>query len=413
MRESHDEWTGGAPTLQEESRAARGRLGELFISVVIVTVLFGVGLNIITAVLIARLNGESDLLIAGGCFALGLLLLLLFIPRISTTVSEFHEELEIAVPLLITSNDVEVGVVNGYETVTELAHAALARRPAEERVTLAAALNRSVEDKSARATVARFAVEMAQLIFTTQLLRESRLLLGQTAPFRRARAIARAQDGVDQVDLIALMQPEGVSATSLNPYLTPTTPGVPHKGPLPRGMRLRLAPLDPPSGKRRRERNIFAEAPLLAVAGGADSWLGVTAYWEFSEYALPRADQPRIGFMARCFLRNLNDTALRAAALAEEQAAIQAIAPGHSQDDLRAHTAACAKLYDRATRVRILRVFVRMDGSFRVRLLSNERRQRGRYIWGAALSRRLTSIDIAAFISALRDQGQRVPSRDN
>jgi hypothetical protein len=53
-----------------------------------------------------------------------------------------------------------------------------------------------------------------------------------------------------------------------------------------------------------------------------------------------------------------------------------------------------------------------MDGSFRVRLLANERRQRGRYIWGAAVSRRLTSIDIAAFISALRDRGQAVPSRD-
>ena len=410
MRESQDEWTGGAPTLQEESRAARGRLGELFISVVVVTVLFGAGLNILTAALIARFNGGSDLLIGGGCILLGLLLLLIFVPRISTTVSEFHEELEIALPMLVTSNDVTVGIVNGYETVTELAHGALARRPAEDRAALASALNASVEDKAARAIVARFAIEMTQLIFTTQLLRESRRLLGQTAPFRRARAIARAQDGVEQVDLIALMQPEGAAAPP-NPYLTPATPGVPRKGPLPRGMRLRLTPLEPPKGKR-RQRNIFAEAPLLAVTGGADSWLGVTAYWEFSDYALPRADQPRIGFMARCFLRNLSDAAISSAALAEEQAAIQAVAPGHSQADLRAHTDACAKLYGRATRPRILRIFVRMDGSFRVRLLANERRQRGRYVWGAALSRRLTSIDIAAFISALRDEGQRVPSRD-
>lgn len=411
MSDTNGEWTGGAPTLQEESRAARGRLGELFVSVVIVTVLFGAGLNILTSVLIAHFNGQSDLLIGGGCIALGLLLLALFIPRISTTVSEFHEELEIALPLLITAQEVEVGIVSGYETVTELAHAALARRPTVERAALANALNQSVEDRGSRAIVARFAVEMAQLIFTTQLLYESRLLLGQTAPFRRARAVARAQDGVDQVDLIALMQPTGANSAPLNPYLTPTTPGVPHKGPLPRGMRLRLASLEPPSGKR-RERNIFAEAPLLTVTGGGDSWLGVTAYWEFSDYALPRADQPRRGFMARCFLRNLNDAVIRAAALAEEQAAIQALDPAHSQDDLRAHTRACAKLFDRATRPRILRIFVRMDGSFRVRLLSNEQRQRGRYIWGAALSRRLTSIDIAAFISALRDQGQSVPSRN-
>ncbi len=412
MPDSPDEWTGGAPALEEESRAARGRLGELFISVVIVTVLFGAGLNIFTAVLIARFNGQADVFIAGGCIVAGLLLLGIFIPRISTTVSEFHEELEIALPLLITANDVEVGITHGYETVTELAHAALARRPAEERAALAAALSHSVEDKGARAIVARFAVEMAQLIFTTQLMRESRLLLGQTAPFRRARGVARAQDGVDQVDLAALMLPAGPAGAPLNPYLTPSTAGVPHKGPLPRGMRLRLESLEPPAGKR-RQRIVFAEAPLLGVGGGRDSWLGVTAYWEFSDYALPRADSPRIGYMARCFLRNLNDTALRAAAVAEEEAAIAASVPGHSQDDLRAHARACAKLYDRATRPRILRIFVRMDGSFRVRLLSNEQRQRGRYIWGAALSRRLTSIDIAAFIAALRDQGQRVPSRDN
>ncbi len=410
MPDSQDEWTGGAPTLQEESRAARGRLGELFISVVIVTVLFGAGLNILTSVLIARFNGQSDLFIAIGCFVVGGLLLLLVIPRISTTVSEFHEELEIALPLLITANDVEVGVVSGYETVTKLAHGALARRPAEERAALAIALNQSVEDKKSRAIVARFAVEMAQLIFATRLLRESRLLLGQTAPFRRARAVARAQDGVDQVDLAALTTPATADAAPLNPYMTPSTPGLPTKGPLPRGMRLRLERVQPPTSKR-RQRNIFAEASLLTVTGGADSWLGVTAYWEFSEYALPRADQPSNGFMARCFLRNLQHDSLRAAAIAEEQAAIRATAPEHTPEHLREHARACEKLYKRATRFRIVRIFVRMDGSFRVRLLASERRQRGRYIWGAALSRRLTSIDVASFIGELRDRGQAVPSR--
>lgn len=410
MANQQDEWTGGAPTLEEESRAARGRLGELFISVVVVTVLVGAALNIFTSILIARFNGQADIIIACGCLALAALLLLIVIPRVSTTVSEFHEELEIALPVLITAKDVEIGIVSGYETITELAHAALARRPEEERATLAAALGASVEDKSARATVARFCVEMAQLIFTTQLLRESRLLLGQTAPFRRARAIARAQDGVDQVDVAALLAASG--AGGRNPYLTLNTLDVRQKGPLPRGMRLLLEPLEPPAGKR-RQRNIFAEAPLLAVSGGRDSWLGVTAYWEFSDYALPRAEAPHTGFMARCFLRNLREPALRAAAVAEERAAIAALDPAHTPEDLQAHSRACAKLYDRATRPRILRIFVRMDGSFRVRLLANERRQRGRYIWGAAVSRRLSSIDITAFVSALRDRGQAVPSRDN
>lgn len=409
MADQQEEWTGGAPTLQEETRAARGRLAELFISVVIVTVLVGAALNIFTSILVTRFNGQADALVACGCLALAVVLLALVIPRASTTVSEFHEELEIALPLLVTAKDVEVGVVSGYETVTELAHAALARRPADERVTLAQALHQSLGDKSARMTIARFTIEMAQLIFTTQLLRESRLLLGQTAPFRRARAIARAQVGVDQVDVAALLQSANAPR---NPYLTPTTPGVRQKGPLPRGMRLMLEPLEVPEGKR-RQRNVFAEAPLLAVTGGRDSWLGVTAYWEFSEYALPRADSPRVGFMARCFMRNLNDAALRTAAIAEEQAALAALAPGRTAADLSAHSRACAKLFDRATHPRILRVYVRMDGVFRVRLLANERRQRGRYIWGAALSRRLASIDTSAFINALRDQGQTVPSRNS
>ena len=64
MADQQDEWTGGAPTLQEETRAARGRLGELFISVVVVTVLVGAALNIITSMLIVHFNGQSDLLIA-------------------------------------------------------------------------------------------------------------------------------------------------------------------------------------------------------------------------------------------------------------------------------------------------------------------------------------------------------------
>jgi hypothetical protein len=56
----------GAPALLEETRAARGRLAEQLISVVVVTVLFGAALNIGSSLLIARLSRPTDFLLIIG-----------------------------------------------------------------------------------------------------------------------------------------------------------------------------------------------------------------------------------------------------------------------------------------------------------------------------------------------------------
>ncbi|MEO7003708.1 MAG: hypothetical protein ABI068_17910, partial [Ktedonobacterales bacterium] len=136
-----DEWARDeAPTLQEETRAARGRALELVVSVVGLSTLFGLALNLASGLLQQLLTTEEDVIVVAICAGLGIFALVVFIPRISTTVKEFHEELEIALPLLVSADDVEVVRVEYYDEITEVAHAALARRPAEERRALATAL---------------------------------------------------------------------------------------------------------------------------------------------------------------------------------------------------------------------------------------------------------------------------------
>ena len=409
----NDEGERGAPALLEETRAARGRLAEQVISVVVVTVLFGAALNIGSSLLIARLNGYTDFLLMLGFTAAGALLLALFVPRISTTVKEFHEELEIALPLIVSAQDVEVARVSGYEEVTELAHAALARSPAEGRRALAGALRAGRDDIAARAALTSFTVEMAQLVFSAQFLRASRGLLGPTAWYGRGRIVARMQDGVESAEVAGPARVEGGETKPLNRFLAMRPPGMPEKALLPRGMRLDLPDPTPPKprGRLRRrainpETGAVEEVTILRAVGGSDSELTVCAYAEYSEWGMPVPGQPGRGAVARHFLRNVDDAALREAALAEEQAARAALAPGHTGDDLERHSAACERLLERGGRARVLRIFARMDGTFQVRLLSNERRQRGRYAWGAAVSRALTAIDISAFLDALRERGQ-------
>jgi hypothetical protein len=130
---------------------------------------------------------------------------------------------------------------------------------------------------------------------------------------------------------------------------------------------------------------------------------------------------------ARAVLRNAQDRLLRELARTEEAAAehVERESPGggakgSEEGDTagedaaiweRAYQEAYAKLYRGTRRPRLLRVFVRFDGSFRIRLLSSERRQRGLYAWGATLSRSLSRGDIEVFMATLKDAGQKTPNR--
>jgi hypothetical protein len=76
------------------------------------------------------------------------------------------------------------------------------------------------------------------------------------------------------------------------------------------------------------------------------------------------------------------------------------------------HREAYQKVYDANTRPRLLRVFVRFDGSFRIRLLAGERRQRAIYAWATALAQLLAQSDIEVYMARLKEAGQKVPTRE-
>ena len=82
---------------------------------------------------------------------------------------------------------------------------------------------------------------------------------------------------------------------------------------------------------------------------------------------------------------------------------------GHA-DTAQHYAELVQRLYSGSQRPHLLRVFIQLEGSFRIRLLSSERRQRGHYTWGAAISRLLAQIDIDAYLKRLRESGRTFPA---
>ena len=125
------------------------------------------------------------------------------------------------------------------------------------------------------------------------------------------------------------------------------------------------------------------------------------------------------GLTARALLRNAEIQRIRELARAEEDAADQLDPSGRPRADvpesvalIERHREAYQKIYDANTRPRLLRVFVRFDGSFRIRLLVGERRQRAIYAWATALAQLLSQNDIEVYMARLKEAGQKVPTRD-
>jgi len=441
-----DEFARGEPSLQEETRAARGRTLELLVSVVVLSSLFGLALNVGSVLLTQLLTTQEQLIVVGVSLGLALLTVVLLVPRISTTVREFHDEIEIALPLLTTENEVEVVRIEGYDEITEIAYAALASRPAEERRQLAVALRNTSKQHVAesRRAVMLFVAEMTQFLFTVQVARGSRRVLSSSAAFHKYRAVARQQSAIASVDLRTALgvekqrrgaavanagADEASGMTARNRYLAQTTTGVPEKLLLPGRVRLRLldiAPqLDALAGARADARVANAkrgakaagsagdqgEVVVLRADAGRDTALEISALADYSEYGQPSVGQPRKGLTTRCLLRNANDQRLRALARDEEAAAMRIVEGDASPEAAQRYRELCAQLYGATRQLHIMRVFVRLDGEFRIRLLSGERRQRGLYAWGAALSRLIDRVDIEVFLAALKEAGQRTPRR--
>jgi hypothetical protein len=418
-----DDWRDTLPTLREETRAAQGRALELLASAVVISTLLSLAINLGSSLISNVAPTPVQITLIAVAAALGLLAIIILLPRISTSVKEFEEDIEILMPLMVSQNDISVLRVRHYDELTELAHAAISHLPVERRQQIAHLLlaHHGDANRDERRTLTTFLLELTQFLMAAQLARESRTLLGAHAAYHKLRAVARQQSTVTAHDWQKL-----AAQTETNAFLQQRTQDIPERVLLPEGVSLTLPEVAPVAlGKVRRQKLDLpgvAYIPLLEARWHRDTALRITAMVGFSEHGLPTLTAPSRGFTARCVLRNARDQRVHDLASAEEHAAsaLRAasrgkkpeVADGAPAPDATAeYAAAHAKLYDGATRPYLIRLFVRFDGVFRIRLLSSDRRQRGQYAWGAALSRLLAEADIEVFLATLRESGQKAPRR--
>src|SRR5512146_3103551 len=414
------------PTLREETRAAQGRALELLASAVVISTLLSLAINLSSSLIANTLPTPVQIALIAIAASLGLLAIIILLPRISTTVKEFEEDIELVVPLMVSPNDISVLRVRYYDDVTELAHAAITRMPAEQRKEIAHMLLAQYgdADSAERAKLTAFLLDLTQFLRAGRLARESRSLLGPHAAYHKLRSVARQQSAVTSVEWRSL-----AAQVETNTFLHQRTQGIPEKVLLPDGVTLMLPEVAPTAlGKVHRQRAEapgIAYVPLLEARSRRDVALRISAMVGFSEHGLPTLGGPEKGFTARCVMRNVRDERIRSLAKAEEQAASEVVThrrgkkPDKSEraetatapDATATYTAAFAKLYDSSTKPHLIRIFVRFDGMFRIRLLLSDRRQRGRYAWGAALSRLLAEPDIEVFLATLHENGQKTPRR--
>lgn len=420
-----NDWRNTLPTLREETRAAQGRALELLASAVVISTLLSLAINLGSSLIANILPTHIQIILIAVSAFLGVLAIVILLPRISTTVKEFEEDIEILLPLMVSPNDISILRVRYYDDMTELAHGAITRMPVERRREIAHLLLAQHGDAESdeRRKLTAFLLDVTQFLMAGRLVRESRTLLGPHAAYHKSRAVARQQSSVTSLEWQRL-----ASQTDTNAFLQQRTQGIPEKVLLPEGVALSLPPVAPVVlGKVERQR---AESPgipylpLLEARSKHDIALRISAMAGFSAHGLPTLNSPERGFTARCVLRNVRDERIRGLAKSEEQRASDLKASRHGKKteaaeaemaeapDVNAqYAAAFAKLYDSGSRPYLLRLFVRFDGAFRIRLLLSDRRQRGQYAWGAALSRLLADSDIEVFLETLREYGQKTPRR--
>jgi hypothetical protein len=421
-----NDWRNTLPTLREETRAAQGRALELLASAVVISTLLSLAINLGSSLIANTLSTPVQIALIAVAASLGILAIIILLPRISTTVKEFEEDIEILVPLLVSPNDISVLRVRYYDDVTELAHAAINRMPAEQRKEIAHLLltQHGDADGPERAKLTAFLLDLTQFLMAGRLVRESRNLLGPHAAYHKSRSVARQQSAVAAVEWQSL-----ATQAETNALLHQRTQGIPEKVLLPDGVSLTLHEVAPAAlGKVRRqhaESPGIAYVPLLEARSRRDVALRISAMAGFSEHGLPSLGGPEKGFTARCVMRNVRDERIRGLAKTEEHAAGELAANRRGKkseksdkldttdvtDATAAYAAAFAKVYDASTKPHLMRIFVRFDGMFRIRLLLSDRRQRGRYAWGAALSRLLAESDIEVFLATLHENGQKTPRR--
>lgn len=415
-----NDWRDTLPTLREETRAAQGRALELLASAVVISTLLSLAINLGSSLIANTLPTPVQIALIAASALLGLLAIIILLPRISTTVKEFEEDIEILLPLMVTQNDISVLRVRHYDGLTELAHAAVSRMPADQRQRIARLLLSEHGDANSdeRRAITGFLLDLTQFMMVGQLVRESRSLLGPHAAYHKLRSVARQQSAVCTTEWRDMAAQAGGNA-----FLQQRTQGIPEKVLLPEGVTLTLPEMaDSVLGNVRRQQPDspgVKYVPLLAATSRHDTALRVSAMAGFSEHGLPTLNSPERGFTARCVLRNVRDQRIRDLAKTEEQCAndLKAFQRGKkiettdTTDPVARYATAFAKVYDTGAKPHLMRIFVRFDGTFRIRLLRSDRRQRGQYAWGAAISRLLAETDIEVFLATLRESGQKTPRR--
>lgn len=415
-----DDWRNTLPTLREETRAAQGRALELLASAVVISTLLSLAINLGSSLIANTAPMPAQIILIAAAVSLVVLAIIILLPRISTSVKEFEEDIEIILPLMVSQSDISVLRVRYYDELTELAHAAVSHLPAEQRQQIAQLLLTHHGDANGaeRRKLTAFLLELTQFLMAGQLVRESRTLLGPHAAYHKLRAVARQQSSVNAVEWQSL-----AAQAQTNTFLQQRTQGIPEKVLLPDGVSLSLPEVASVALDKAHRQKItspgLAYIPLLESRTRRDTALRISAMVGFSEHGLPTLTAPHRGFTTRCVMRNARDQRIKELAKVEEQAASEMrafqrekkTATAEGSEVAAKYAAAYGKLYDASAKPFLMRVFVRFDGAFRLRLLLSDRRQRGQYAWGAALSRLLAETDIEVFLANLRENGQKAPRR--
>src|SRR5438105_4424519 len=99
MRDNRS-WDG--PSLREETRTVQGQTLELLVSVVVFSIFLGLSINLIASWLFQAFSRQQVLFIIIICDVIVLLTIIVFAFRILITMKEFHQVIEIPLPLLVS-----------------------------------------------------------------------------------------------------------------------------------------------------------------------------------------------------------------------------------------------------------------------------------------------------------------------
>jgi hypothetical protein len=463
-----------APELREEVSAARDRVSELLLVVVGISGALGLVTNLLVSWVHDGSLSPTEWLMLLAAAAAALLFALVAAARLRLSIRELDEEIELGLPLLVprptSGAALEVIEVGGYNAVTELGHAAVAKLAPDQAAALALAARRidrgsaqgpspltllpaadaeADDDEPEAAPPAALVVsddpvlwllQLAQLIVAAECLDESERLLGPEAIFHRGRWLRRRMPHLRDVTWEELV----ADASAAQPFLMlHGLPGVRQRTSIPATASLDLLDVaaELAAAKRRSasRRGGSAQAraeeallvPLLRVDAGRAGALTVHGVGRVSAHAAPRVGQPAAGLTTRVFLRNARDPDLRRHALEEEAAATLRVEAGVPRPGIRPpasaltfvttldaegatseHARAWRTLYGGARRPRVARIYLTVQGRFRVRLSGRGHlADQALYAWATALARRVGALDVDVFMARLAARQQVVPQR--